>query len=103
MVLEKILIPVVLALTLGAADIQVDAYADLAGDTITVTVNGVETVLTEGVDFVAETSDEDTAANLGVAIALIPGITVVVTTDTVAITVTGPSITGHVRLDGAAR
>ena len=92
-----------LALDADAGTIQVVNYAGITGATITITVNGTDTVLTEGVDFDAETSDEVTAANLGVALARIHGITVEVVTDTATITVSHPSITGHVRLDGAAR
>lgn len=92
------------ALTLGTNTIQVTSYVNLADNTVSVTVKGVAHVLTEGsgADFLAETSDEVTATNLGAALALIPGITVIVSTDTVTITVTDPP-TGLVRLDGAAR
>lgn len=91
------------AMDAGAGTIQSINFAGMAGTTVTVTVNGVETVLTEGVDFDAETDDDTTAANLGAALALIFGITVVVVTDTITITVTAPSTTGRVRLDGVAR
>ena len=92
------------AVTLGSGTIQVTSYANLADDAVTVTVNGVPHVLAEGsgADFLAETSDEITATNLGAAIAKIPGVTVIVSTDTVTITVTAPP-TGLVFLDGVAR
>lgn len=83
--------------------IAVDTFGDLAGDTLTVTINGTAHTLTEGVDFDAETSDAVTATNLGAALAKLPGVSVSVVDDDITITVLAPSTTGYVRLDGMAR
>jgi predicted RecA/RadA family phage recombinase len=91
--------------TISDNTIKVDNYTDLGNNTVTVTVNGRATVLTEGsgADFLAETSDEVTATNRAAALNDVPGITASASTDTVTVTVVAPSTTGRVRLDGAAR
>jgi len=109
---------VTLASTALAADLaivgltlQVLDYATLAGGTpptVTVTVNGVATVLTEGTEWTAETSDDVTATNLAAAIDAVVGVDAAAVTDTVTVTpstgITAASAaTGRVRLDGAAR
>jgi predicted RecA/RadA family phage recombinase len=109
---------VTLASTALAADLaivgltlQVLDYATLAGGTpptVTVTVNGTATVLTEGTEWTAETSDDVTATNLAAAIEAIVGVDAAAVTDTVTVTpstgITAASAaTGRVRLDGAAR
>lgn len=48
-------------------------YTLIGGKTFTVTVNGVATVLTEGVNFVAATSNAVTATNLATAIRAVAG------------------------------
>lgn len=48
--------------------LRVVDYTNGAGDTVTITVNGTGTVLTEGVDFAAVTSNEITALNIKNAI-----------------------------------
>jgi predicted RecA/RadA family phage recombinase len=98
-------------LLISGLTLQVLDYAQLATDnaTVTVTVNGVAYVLTEGTDFTAETSDDVTATNLAAAITtLVPGAAAVAVTDTVTVTPgTGSTSAavalGRVRLDGAAR
>lgn len=90
--------------------LQVLDYAQLASDNaeVTVTVNGVATVLVEGTDFTAETSDDVTATNLAAAIDALAGVSASAATDTVTV-VPSTGITalqhtiGRVRLDGAAR
>jgi len=90
--------------------LQVLDFAQLASDNaeVTVTINGVATVLVEGTDFTAETTDDVTATNLAAAIAALTGVTATATTDTVTVVpASGLSATnlttGRVRLDGAAR
>ena len=95
----------------AALTLQVLDYATLAGGTpptVTVTIAGVDHVLTEGTDFTAETSDEVTATNLAAAIAALTGVTAVAVNDTVTVTpATGITAAqtslGRVRLDGAVR
>lgn len=56
------------------------------GDTITVTVDGSDTVLTENTDFNGETSDDVTATNLAVAIDAISGVSASATLAVVNVT-----------------
>ena len=89
---------------------QVLDYAQLATDDaeVTVTINGVPTVLKEGTDFTAETSDDVTATNLAAAIDALAGVAAAAVTDTVTVVPgTGtkgavPAV-GSIRLDGVAR
>jgi hypothetical protein len=98
-------------LLISGLTLQVLDYATLAGGTpptITVTINGTPTVLTEGTEWTAETSDEVTATNIATAIAALTGLDAAAVTDTVTVTpstgITAASAaTGRVRLDGAAR
>ena len=90
--------------------LQVLDFAQLATDdaVVTVTINGVAFVLTEGTDFAAETTDDVTATNLAAAIDALAGVSATATTDTVTVVPsTGITAalhaTGRVRLDGAAR
>ena len=90
--------------------LQVLDYVQLAADdaTVTVTINGVATVLTEGTDWTASVSDDSTATSLAAAIAALTGVTAAAVTDTVTVVpASGVSATnlttGRVRLDGAAR
>ncbi len=62
-------------------------YLQLVAETVTVTVGKNATVLTDGVDFDAATSDEATAASLQAAIDAISGVTATVLSDTVTVTV----------------
>lgn len=113
------IVPAVVALATDAlaADLaivgltlQVLDFAQLATDDaqVTVTVNGVATVLVEGTDYTAVTSDEVTATNLAAAIDAIDGVSASAVTDTVTVTpstgiaAASPSV-GRVRLDGATR
>jgi hypothetical protein len=50
------------------------AFGSGAGDTVTVTINGTPTVLTEGVQFTAVTSNAVTATNLAAAIHALAGV-----------------------------
>jgi predicted RecA/RadA family phage recombinase len=101
-----------------AADLSIDGsvvtvldYAALEGATVTVTVGGVSTVLTEADsgDWEAATGNDETATSLAAAIEAVSGINdatavsavITVTPGTGATSVT-PSI-GAVRLDGVAR
>jgi predicted RecA/RadA family phage recombinase len=115
----KPIVPAVVTLETDAlaADLLIDGltlqildFAQLATDnaTVTVTVNGITTVLTEGTDWTAETDDETTATNLAAAIADVAGVKAAAVDDTVTVTpATGLTATelttGRVRLDGAAR
>lgn len=83
--------------------IQILTFANLAGETVTVTINGVDTVLTEGVDWTAATSDDATAASLNTAINALVGVDSTVVTDTITVTPGEQATTGRVRLDGIAR
>lgn len=100
-----------------ASDLEIDGavltvldFAALADAVITVKIGSTITVLTEGVDFDAETDDETTANNIATAIAALAGATTSVDTDNAEVTVfpgTGatalnPAV-GRVRLDGATR
>jgi len=113
------IVPTVVALATSAlaADLaivgltlQVLDFAQLESDnaTVTVTVNGVVTVLTEDVEWNALTSNDATATSLATAISALTGVTAVAVTNTVTVTPsTGTTIAstavGRVRLDGAAR
>ena len=113
------IVPTVVALATSAlaADLaivgltlQVLDFAQLESDnaTVTVTVNGVVTVLTEDVEWNALTSNDATATSLAAAISALTGVTAVAVTNTVTVTPsTGTTIAstavGRVRLDGAAR
>jgi predicted RecA/RadA family phage recombinase len=97
-------------LLIDGLTLQVLDFAQLASDdaTVTVTVNGIATVLIEGTDWTAETDDETTATNLAAAIAALAGVKAIATDDTVTVVpatgVTATELTtGRVRLDGAAR
>jgi predicted RecA/RadA family phage recombinase len=100
-----------LAIDNAALTLQVLDYATLAGGTpptVTVTVNGTPTVLTEGTEWTASTDDDTTATSLAAAITAIVGVDAAAVTDTVTVTpstgITAASAaTGRVRLDGAAR
>jgi predicted RecA/RadA family phage recombinase len=90
--------------------LQVLDFTQLASDDaeVTVTVNGVATVLVEGTDWTAATSDDATATSLASAIDALDGVTATAATDTVTVVpATGLSATnlsvGRVRLDGAVR
>jgi predicted RecA/RadA family phage recombinase len=99
----------------GAADLTIDGlvativdYSSLSGKTVTVTVDGVDTVLTEGVDWDSETNNDTAAANLAVAIDAVVGVTAISASADVTVSVaTGIDAstpgTGAVRLDGVAR
>jgi predicted RecA/RadA family phage recombinase len=98
-------------LLIAGLTIQVLDYATLAAGapTITVTIDGVETVLTEGTEWVAETSDEVTATNIAAAIDALTGVASAAPAgDTVTVVpATGMKASdasiGRVRLDGATR
>jgi len=109
---------VTLASTALAADLLIDGmtlqvldYVTLGGGTpptVTVTVNGTATVLTEGTEWTAAVSDDATATSLASAIDAITGVTATAVTDTVTVVpATGVSetglSTGRVRLDGVVR
>jgi len=103
-----------LDLTITDNVITVADYTGLTGKTITVTLNredlpSVVSVLTEGVDFDAETSNEVTADNIAAAISALDGVTAVASTtagsppsEIVTVTADNP-VRGQVRLDGVAR
>jgi predicted RecA/RadA family phage recombinase len=97
-------------LTIAGGVITVIHYDQLGGKTITVTIDGTDHVLTEGVDFTAETGNNTTATNIAAAIDDLDGVdaaavsaAVTVLLTEVPIVVTSPSTTGSVRLDGVAR
>lgn len=97
-------------LTVEGAVITVVDYQELTGKTITVQLGRTSNVLTEGVDFDAETDNATTANNIATAVAALAGATTDTDTDDDEITVipgTGaddqdPAV-GRVRLDGGAR
>ncbi len=101
-------------LTISDATLTVGDYSTLADITITITVaheSGSPTVyvLTEGIDFDAETDEATTAANIADAISALAGVTGTYTnipgspaTETVVVTSNTPN-PGVVRLDGAVR
>lgn len=96
------------------ATITVESYTGVADGTVTVTLARQDAdpevhVLTEGVDFTAETDEATTATNLAAAISAIYGLVGTYTqvagsppTETVVVTASNP-VKGDVRLDGAAR
>lgn len=101
-------------LSVSGSVISLAEYANLAGKTITVRIprdgnTDLVYVLTEGVDFDAETSNAVTATNIAAAITALPGVSAVASTvagspNTEIVTVTSDNpIPGHVRLDGVAR
>jgi len=97
-------------LLISGLTLQVLDFAQLETDnaTVTVTINGVPTVLTEDVEWDAATSDDATATSLAAAIDALTGVTAAAVTDTVTVVqATGVSATslatGRVRLDGAVR
>lgn len=63
-----------LAPGIGRRIVTIVDFAQGALDTITVTVNGTATVLTEGTDFAAATSNNVTATNLATAINALAGV-----------------------------
>jgi predicted RecA/RadA family phage recombinase len=97
-------------LLISGLTLQVLDFAQLGTDDaeVTVTVNGVATVLVEGTDWTAAVSNNATATSLAAAIAALAGVKATATTDTVTVvpatgmTTTGLT-TGRFRLDGAAR
>jgi predicted RecA/RadA family phage recombinase len=96
------------ALTISGMVLTVVTFGALAGKTVTVTIDGVATVLTEGVDWTAATANSNTATSLAAAIDALAGVNAVAVSADVTVTPgTGPSAlistTGRVRLDGAAR
>ena len=99
-------------LLIAGLTIQVLDFAQLGTDnaTVTVTVNGVATVLTEGVEWTAAVSDDATATSLASAINAVTGLDAAEVTDTITVVITelpvvadSPSNLGRVRLDGVAR
>lgn len=97
-------------LLISGMTLQVLDFAQLNTDnaTVTVTVNGTATVLTEDVEWDAATSNDATATSLAAAISALAGVTATATTDTVTVVpATGLSATGlttgRFRLDGVAR
>jgi len=113
------IVPAVVTLATNAlsADLAISGFtltvldfAQLDSDnaTVTVTVNGVATVLTEEVEWNAATSNDATATSLAAAINALTGVTATATTNVVTvvpasgIAIASPAI-GRVRLDGAAR
>lgn len=100
-----------LAIDHDALTLQVLDYATLAGGTpptVTVTINGTATVLTEGTEWTASVSDDNTATSLASAIDALTGVSAAAVTDTVTVTpktgvVSTSAANGAVRLDGAVR
>lgn len=97
-------------LAISGMTLQVLDYVQLDTDnaTVTVTINGVATVLTEEVEWNAATSNDATATSLAAAINALTGMTATAATNTVTVVpATGISLalasTGRVRLDGATR
>jgi len=93
-----------------ALEIEITEYGDLSGAVVTVTIAGVEHVLTEedSGDWEAGTSNDATATSLAAAIDALDGVSAAA--DAAVVTITpGTGITallpgtGRVRLDGAAR
>jgi predicted RecA/RadA family phage recombinase len=108
---------VALATNALAADLAISGltltvldFAQLNTDnaTVTVTINGVETVLTEDVEWDAATSNDATATALAAAINALTGVKATATTNVVTVVpatglVAGDASKGRVRLDGVAR
>ena len=69
----------------NGSDLTVVDYTLLTGDTVTVTINGTPTVLTEGVDWTAATSNNATASSLQGAITALTGVTASVNTNVVSV------------------
>jgi predicted RecA/RadA family phage recombinase len=95
-------------LTIAGLVATIVTYSSLAGKTVTVTVNGVATVLTEGVNWTASVNNNTTATSLASAIDGVTGVTATATNADVTVVpgtgVTAASAaTGRVRLDGVAR
>jgi predicted RecA/RadA family phage recombinase len=95
-------------MTIAGMVISVVTYGSLSGKTVTVTINGVPTVLTEGAGWTAATSNNATATSLASAIDALTGVTAAaVSADVTVVPATGIAATtlatGYVRLDGAAR
>jgi predicted RecA/RadA family phage recombinase len=96
------------------ANVLVGDYSTLADITITITVarasgDPLVYILTEGIDFDAETDNATTATNIAAAITALSGVTGTYTqipgspaTETVVVTSDNPN-PGVVRLDGAVR
>lgn len=68
-----------------SATITIVDYTGLSGDTVTINVNGTVTVLTEGVDWTAATSNNATAASLETAIEAITGLDATVVNNVITI------------------
>jgi predicted RecA/RadA family phage recombinase len=108
---------VALATNALAADLAISGltltvldFAQLNTDnaTVTVTINDVETVLTEDVEWDAATSNDATATALAAAINALTGVKATATTNVVTVVpatglVAGDASKGRVRLDGVAR
>jgi len=99
-------------LLISGLTLQVLDYAQLGTDnaTVTVTINGVSTVLTAGTEWTAASSNNSTATSLASAIAALVGVAAAAITDTVTVVPGTGSLStasgvgfGRVRLDGAAR
>lgn len=102
------------AISIANNVLTVNDYSAVADKTITVTLardgrDPLVFVLTEGVDFVAETDNATTATNIAAAIAALEGLDAEASqvagspaTEVVTVTADNP-VRGHVRLDGAAR
>jgi hypothetical protein len=71
---------------MGSKTCLIDDYTNCAGDTVTVTIDGTANVLTEAVDFTAETSNAVTCANLATAVDALTGVSASCSTATVRIT-----------------
>lgn len=113
------IVPLVIGLATNAlaADLAISGmtltvldFAQLDSDnaTVTVTINGVPTVLTEEVEWNAATTNDATATSLAAAINTLVGVDAVAVTNVVTVTpstgITAASAaTGRVRLDGATR
>jgi len=83
---------VVIAGGLGSKLLTVVDYTQGSGITVTVSVNGSDTVLTEGVHFNAVTSDDITASGIATAITGVTGVTAV---DTAAVVNFTPDTTTY--------
>ncbi len=96
------------ALTIAGMVLTVVTYSSLSGKTVTVTINGTPTVLTEGAGWTAATSNAATTTSLAAAIDALVGVDAAAVSADVTVTpstgVTAASAAvGRVRLDGAAR
>jgi len=65
--------------------IEVFDFAALTGKTITLTIGGTPTVITEGVEWTAATDDETTAASISTAITAIAGVNSDIATNNLAL------------------